>query len=63
MELEKRRRWAKIATIGMAVAALITLIAGFVQGWNLPRILMVVCFSASSVLYYFQYQNLLKEDD
>ena len=63
MELEKRRRWAKIATIGMAVAALVTLIAGFVQGWNLPRILMVVCFSASSVLYYFQYQNLLKEDD
>ncbi len=63
MELEKRRRWAKIATIGMAVAALVTLVAGFVQGWNLPRMLMVVCFGASSVLYYFQYQNLGKEEE
>ncbi|WP_428664105.1 hypothetical protein [Runella sp.] len=63
MDLEKRRRWAKIATVGMALAALITLIAGFTQSWNLPRILMVVCFSASSVLYYFQYRNLLKEED
>jgi len=63
MDLEKRRRWAKIATIGMGLAALITLIAGFAQSWNLPRIIMAVCFTASSVLYYFQYQSLLKEED
>jgi NhaP-type Na+/H+ or K+/H+ antiporter len=63
MDLEKRRRWAKIATIGMGLAAVITFIAGFAQHWNLPRILMVVCFTASSVLYYFQYKSLLKEED
>lgn len=63
MDLEKRRRWAKIATIGMGLAAFITLIAGFAQHWNPPRILMAVCFTASSVLYYFQYKSLLKEED
>lgn len=63
MELEKRRRWAKIATVGMGLAALITLIAGFAQHWNLPRILMAVCFTASSALYYFQYKSLLNEED
>lgn len=63
MELEKRRKWAKIAAIGMGIAALISAAAGFFQGWNLPRILMIVCFSASSVLYSIQYSNLLKEED
>jgi CBS-domain-containing membrane protein len=63
MELEKRRKWSKIATIGMGIAALLSVAAGFFQGWNLPRILMVICFGASSVLYYVQYNNLLKEED
>jgi hypothetical protein len=62
MELEKRRKWSKIAAIGMGIAAVLSVAAGFFQGWNVPRILMTICFSASSVLYYVQYNNLLKED-
>ena len=63
MELEKRRKWSKIAATGMGIAALVSIAAGFFQEWNLPRILMAVCFSASSVLYYVQYIHLLKEED
>jgi ABC-type enterobactin transport system permease subunit len=63
MELEKHRRWSKIAAVGMGAAAVLSIAASFFQGWNLPRILMVLCFGASSVLYYVQYRNLLKEED
>ncbi|MFN8343388.1 MAG: hypothetical protein U0X91_00175 [Spirosomataceae bacterium] len=63
MKLEKRRKWSKIAAVGMGIAALLSVAAGFFQAWNLPRILMAVCFSASSILYYVQYNNLLKEED
>ena len=63
MELEKRRKWSKIAAIGMGIAAVLSVAAGFFQGWNVPRILMTVCFSASSVLYYVQYNNFLKKED
>lgn len=63
MELDKRRRWSKIAAVGMGVAAVLSIAAGFFQGWNFPRILMIICFGASSVLYFVQYRNLLKEED
>jgi hypothetical protein len=63
MELDKRRRWTKIAAIGMGFAALVSLFAGLFLEWNLPRILMVVCFGASSALYMLQYRQLLKEEE
>lgn len=63
MELDKRRKWSKIAAIGMGFAALVSIVAGFLQEWNAPRMLMIICFGASSVLYAFQYRQLLKEEE
>lgn len=63
MELDKRRRWSKIAAIGMGFATLVSILAGFYVEWNFPRILMVICFGASTVLYTYQYRQLQKEEE
>lgn len=62
MELDKRRRWSKIAAIGMGFATLVSILAGFFIEWNFPRILMVICFGASTVLYTIQLKELEKDD-
>lgn len=63
MELDKRRRWSKIAAIGMGFATLVSILAGFLVEWNFPRILMVICFGASAILYIYQYRQLKDEED
>ena len=63
MELDKRRRWSKIAAIGMGFATLVSIFAGFYVEWNFPRILMVICFGSSAVLYTYQYWQLKDEED